>query len=124
MNVGEDARFVLELEFIQCLASPQYLNCECGNPFSAHKLVHHLPVNRVYDCGCTTVVDLVVCVRAATWAMAPTKAAHLFRPEVCCSCSGCCSKTRADAKPRSLGAPNQLLSVISRCLALCSDEWK
>lgn len=28
-QVGEDARFVLELEFIQCLANPHYLNCEC-----------------------------------------------------------------------------------------------
>lgn len=26
-GVSEEARFVLELEFIQCLASPQYLNC-------------------------------------------------------------------------------------------------
>lgn len=36
-QVGEDARFVLELEFIQCLANPHYLNCECcgqGLPLS------------------------------------------------------------------------------------------
>lgn len=26
-GVGEGARFVLELEFIQCLANPHYLNC-------------------------------------------------------------------------------------------------
>lgn len=27
-GVSEEGRFVLELEFIQCLANPHYLNCE------------------------------------------------------------------------------------------------
>jgi hypothetical protein len=27
-GVNEHARFILELEFIQCLANPHYLNCE------------------------------------------------------------------------------------------------
>jgi hypothetical protein len=31
-GVSEEARFVLELEFIQCLASPQYLNCRSHTP--------------------------------------------------------------------------------------------
>jgi hypothetical protein len=30
-GVTEEGRFVLELEFIQCLANPNYLNCECGS---------------------------------------------------------------------------------------------
>lgn len=30
MGCSDKERFALELEFVQCLANPQYLNCEPG----------------------------------------------------------------------------------------------
>ena len=38
---SNDIRFQIELEFIQCLASPAYLNCACVDPSSGHCRARH-----------------------------------------------------------------------------------